>query len=69
MTIRIRGTAAGLAAVAALGLAACEPGAPGTVASDPMTAANNSLAAETEAADPMEPGAIEDSLGTQIPGD
>lgn len=62
---------AGLLALGLLGigfgLAACDPGAPGTVASDPLTAADDSVAAETEADDPMEPGAIQDSVGTQIP--
>jgi hypothetical protein len=60
---------AGAGALALALLAACDPGAPGTVASDPMAAANDTVAAETEAGDPMEPGAMEDSLGTQIPGD
>ena len=63
-------TARASAAVIALAmLAACDPGAPGTVASDPMTAANDTVAAETEALDPMEPGAIDDAIGTQIPGE
>ena len=58
------------AALMALGLlAACEPGAPGTVASDPMTATNDTVADETEAGDPMDPGAIDDTSGTQIPGE
>jgi len=57
-------------AMVALGmLGGCGPGAPGTVASDPVTGADDTVAAETEADDPMEPGAIEDSLGTQIPGE
>jgi hypothetical protein len=33
-----------------------------------MTAGNDTVAAETEADDPMEPGAIDDATGTQIPG-
>lgn len=59
-----------IAGLVALGLlAACEPGSPGTVASDPMTAGNDTVADMTEAADPMSPGAIEDTSGTQIPGE
>ena len=59
-----------VAGLVALGLlAACEPGAPGTVAADPMTAANDTVVDETEANDPMAPGAIDDTSGTQIPGD
>jgi hypothetical protein len=63
------GTLRTAAALVALGLlGACEPGSPGTVASDPMTTGNDTVAAETEADDPMEPGAIDDATGTQIPG-
>ena len=59
-----------LAALLALGLlGACDPGAGGTTAADPMTAANDTVTAETEADDPMEPGAIDDAIGTQIPGE
>ncbi len=58
-----------MAVLAAMGLvAACDPGAPGTLAANPMTAANDTLVDETEADDPMEPGAIDDATGTQIPG-
>ena len=58
------------AGLLALGLlAACDPGATGTVAANTGTGADDSVAAETEAADPMAPGAIDDSLGTQIPGE
>jgi hypothetical protein len=48
-------------------LAACEAGVPGTTSADPM--ASNSLVRETESDDPMEPGAIQDASGTQIPGE
>lgn len=60
-------TTLALMAVGLLG--ACDPGAPGTLASDPMTAANDTVAAETEANDPMQPGAVDDTAGTTIPGD
>lgn len=63
------GTRTALAVVALGLLGACEPGAPGTVASDPMAAANDTVAAETEADDPMQPGAIDDTPGTTIPGE
>lgn len=57
-------------ALMALGLlAACDPGAPGTVSSDPMAASNDTLVDETEADDPMDPGAIDDAVGTQVPGE
>jgi hypothetical protein len=60
------GTAAALAALGLL--AACEAGAPGTTSANPMTASDDTLVDETEADDPMEPGAIDDAIGTQIPG-
>jgi hypothetical protein len=59
--------AAGLLAVGLL--AACDPGAPGTVASDPMTAGDDTVADMTESGDPMDPGAIDETSGTQIPGE
>ena len=60
-------TAAAL--IAASLLAGCAgAGGPGTIAADPGTEADNGLTAETEAVDPMEPGAIQDTEGTQIPG-
>jgi hypothetical protein len=68
MGTRTFATAAG--ALVALGLlGACDPGAPGTLAADPMTADNDTLVDETEANDPMDPGAINETVGTQIPGD
>ncbi len=62
-------TKAAAALIAAGLLAGCAgAGGPGTVAADPETEADDSVAAETEAMDPMEPGAMQDSVGTQIPG-
>jgi hypothetical protein len=57
------------AALLAAGLlAACAPGAPGTIAANPETAADDTLVGEGEADDPMQPGAIDDATGTEIPG-
>jgi len=64
-----RAARAAAAGVALAMLAGCDPGASGTVGADPMTAANDTVAAETEAVDPMEPGAIDDAIGTQIPNE
>ena len=56
------------AALVALGLlAACEPGTPRTTSADPLIGANDTLVDEVEADDPMQPGAIDDATGTQIP--
>jgi hypothetical protein len=56
------------AALLAAGLlAACAPGAD-TVAANPEAAADDSLVQEGEADNPMQPGAIDDATGTDIPG-
>lgn len=62
----VKGVAAALVALGLL--AACEGGTPRTTAADPLAASNDTLVDEVEADDPMEPGAIDDATGTQIPG-
>ena len=55
------------ALLAAALLAACAPGAD-TVAANPEAAGGDSLVGEGESDDPMQPGAIDDATGTDIPG-
>lgn len=48
-------------------LVACSDGPENTVSANPAAAANDSVFSETTADDPMNPGGIDDSIGTQIP--
>jgi hypothetical protein len=47
-------------------LAGCADGNAGIFASDPEAATNDTLVDETEADDPMNPGAIDDAIGVPM---
>jgi hypothetical protein len=49
-------------------LAACAQDPEQTLSADPEAAVNDTVFDETTADDPMDPGAIDDAIGTGIPG-
>jgi hypothetical protein len=55
------------AALLALAIvASCGPGNPAIFAADPEAASDDSVAEQTEAPNPMDPGGIDDATGTEM---